>query len=236
MKKRFYYTYILQMAVFLLFAASGCKEKADLQNDYKQIEKEAALLGDARVFRLDPHKSSLNWTLTGTEGKLLSGSFIPEEGSLVFEKGMLIAGFWQGNVWEKVRITQQNIKDKVLETKLLLDSTPVLKTNAARMMRFELSQVSRQILRSDYHIGYTPGTDTLATHLLQGNLTLADSTLPITLTIRMFPGKDEVSISGNFSFNYPDFGIKHRMETAPPKLSWESRIPVSFQLLFRKYK
>lgn len=217
---------------FLLLC--GCNQKSGLKEEYDAINLAASKLPGSKVYIINPSASIFEWALTGDSGRVLTGSFSPEKGSLVLEEDRLVAGFWSANVWDKNKINIKQNVNILLETRAIMDSTPKLKAVDNRTMKFELVQSGRNVLRSDYRSGVGFGIDTSATHILQGNLTIADSTVAVSLPINLKLGKGQVEIKGSFVVNYPDFGVGHRFQNHNPRLIWAKAIPVKFRLIFKE--
>ena len=225
--------------IFILFSlATGlglfgaCNRKQGVDQEYQQISEAASHLSRPRVYTLNSAQSEIVWEATGQNNRFLKGKFTPHIGSMVLENQLLVAGFWSGNLWQNQVFVERRNSIAENDWKALADSTPVLRSEAGKQMRFDISQVSRFVVRSDFRTGYQAGPDSAATHLLQGQLILADSTLPVQLPVKLTIGTKRIEIQGNYTLNYPDFGIGHQARMMEPKLIWNKSIPIKYRLVF----
>jgi hypothetical protein len=216
----------------LLFGFFSCADHRDNIDEYQEIREAASKLTGAKVYIIDTSASQMHWRMVNGENKIFSGTFFPEKGSVVVEKGLLVAGFWSGDLWRRSKLDPTMLADAALLQQVLLDSTPILKTASAKSMRLDMEQINRQIIRSDYHNAFNPGIDTSATHLIQASLTLSDSTLSVAIPVKLKIKSERVEITGIYNLNLPDFGIKYNRLNAEGKNRWQGSFPVSFRLVF----
>lgn len=221
-----------------LFAGiiTGCRQENPVRAEYEAIEQASASLSGASVFILDSVQSKIAWTATTPDGQFVKGTIHPNLGSLISEKERLLAGFWSGN-WDKVSdLTSLPTLDISAAFKTLLDSNKHLSGAQARKFHMELTQIGREIVRSDYKTTPESGEKLEITHQIQGNLNLADSILYITLPVQIQFKPDLILISGKYSLNYNDFGIftayRNKKETA----QFKPPVHIQYQFIFRKPK
>lgn len=230
MKNHFFYL------LFLGLILASCQPENPVGAEYAAIEQASASLSGASVFILDSTKSEICWTATTPDGQFVKGKIHPNLGSLISEKERLLAGFWSGT-WDKVSdITSSPTLQTSSWFKMLLDSNQQLGGFQGKKFHMELTQIGRQIIRSDYKTTPESEEQTGVTHQMQGNLTLADSVLYVTLPAQIKFSPGVISVSGNYSLNYNDFGIFSAFRNVKETAQFKPPVQIKYNLFFQRSK
>jgi hypothetical protein len=212
----------------------ACQHKPTLQEEYKVIQESASKLRNGKVFIVDSDSSYVEWKLKKEGSPDLTGRFKPSKGTLILENEQIVAGFFEGDLWDGNSFLTKTAFNLAKEKTALLDSFPKLNGEWGRIVRMDITQTGHNIARSDYHS--ISSFDTTSNLVLLSNLTLADSLLPVTLPVKETLSTKRIELKGNFRLNARDFGVLIRPRNPNYKTPWSSEIPLSFHLVFRPLK
>ena len=199
----------------VLISATACYKESGSQEIYNQIVTGAVHNKRARIFAIDTLSSELIWRYTGPNGEMAEGTLKPDLGSVVMENSMIVAGFFEADVWKAtLKKSDSGLIGKQLKM-ALQDSVPIL-ARSGRKIRMDLSQAGRNIRKSDFNTYSPPVADSLHAYVLGANLEVADST----------------RITGEYTLIPQEYGIKP-LSTVKKGFPDNSRILISYRLIFR---
>lgn len=219
---------------YILFFATlaSCQNENPVKQDYESIERGSAKLRGAQIFVLDSIESEINWVVSSADAKVLKGTLHPTVGSILVEKERILAGFWEGRLFSGILNEKPADFNPQAAIKTLKDSNRRLYRARANRFHFELAQVNRQIIRSDFKVSTESHSNESASHIFQGNLSVADSVLFASLPVNLNISQKRVQISGSYRLNYSDFGIYSK---SPEKLEMSTFQPAAelkYKLIF----
>ena len=220
---------------FAIAFLAACSQQGGTEEDYRQIEETSAALENSSVYVLDSHASWIEWKVQKTQGPhFLQGKLRLTKGSVVVEKGNVIAGFLESDVWKNANPdsvpSDYTLKDKAL----FCDSFPRACSPSGSRIRFDLEQSGRFVVRSEFRQDQDVKADSGLTHQYQFKLTLADSTLPTYCQVRQQVNEREVRVDGLYKLQVRDFGIFVRPRNPHYVPNWYTEIPMQMHLVFRK--
>jgi hypothetical protein len=230
---------IYKFSTLILFVSTffvGCNQKQAVRDDYSLINEAASKLTDASVYVIDTDSSYVSWTINKNEGPALTGSFHPAKGSLVLEKGVIVAGFLEGDLWDNNKADPNNSIDFAKEKKAILDSFPRLQTKDGRNLRFDITQSGRSVLRSDFRLYTGLPEDSIPGYSFQVNMVLADSLLAVVLPFKQSASKSRFKLDCSHVINVQEFGVLSNPKNPSALSKWSPNIPLKFHLVFKKYK
>lgn len=218
--------------IIFCFALASCQNENPVKQEYESIEKGSAKLSGAQIFVLDSIESEINWVVSSADAKVLKGTLHPSVGSILVEKERILAGFWEGRLFSGSLIEKPADFEPEAAIKALKDSNQRLYRAKANRFHFDLAQVNRQILRSDFKVSNESNSKETASHIFQGNLSVADSVLFASLPVNLNISPKRIQISGTYRLNYSDFGI---FSKSPEKLEMSTFQPAAelkYKLIF----
>jgi len=224
------------LSFFLVIFFQACTEKPSLQKEYEQIAEAAAKLGDAKVYILEVDSSYVTWNTRNSKGQDLKGRFQPSKGTLVIEKGSIIGGYIEGDLWEGNQATVKPTFDRIKEKKMLFDSFPVLNSEAGRKIRLDVTQSGRSVVRSEFRQLDANSSQSIPIYLVQANLTLADSVLSVNLPMKLESRRGRIGLNGSYTLNVRDFGIFSMVKNPMSVPPWTPEFPLAIHLLFKPLK
>lgn len=226
--------YFLALSGWLLFLFS-CNPSGGTEEEYRQIEETSAGLESSTVLVLDSQASWIGWKIQKTQGPaFLQGKLRFSKGSLVVEKGNVIAGFVESDIWKN------SIPDSVpaayspKDKAQLCDSFPRICSALGSRFRIDLEQTGRFVARSEFRQDPGAVQDSGWTHQYQFKLTIADSTLPTYCQVRQQITGKEVVVDGLYKLQVRDFGIFVKPRNPHYVPNWYTEIPIQLHLVFRK--
>ncbi len=214
----------------------GCSQKQGLNEEYRQIGEAASKLKGAQVFILNRDSSYITWKSRNRKGTEASGKFRPSKGSLVIEDAGIIAGFLEGDLLQDVTPDPNPILQLAKEKRMLLDSFPVLETARGRMIRLDITQSGRIVVRSDFRQNSGTSTDSIPGYSLRCNLELADSLMAVSVISRQIRQKNKIVLTGTYVLNSRDFGLFSIGQNPSMVPLWTPEIPLVFRLVFSPLK
>lgn len=215
----------------VLISATACYKESGSQEIYNQIVTGAVHNKRARIFAIDTLSSELIWRYTGPNGEMAEGTLKPDLGSVVMENSMIVAGFFEADVWKAtLKISDSGLIGKQLKM-ALQDSVPIL-ARSGRKIRMDLSQAGRNIRKSDFNTYSPPVADSLHAYVLGANLEVADSTRFVSLPATIYSNQDSTRITGEYTLIPQEYGIKP-LSTVKKGFPDNSRILISYRLIFR---
>lgn len=223
---------------FLLFCLlfSSCTQENPVEKEYENIGHSSSKISGVSVFVLDSNASALNWIVARPDGKSIKGTLHPTIGSLLVEKERILAGFWEGNSFDGTDIVSSPGLDLSQLVRTLLDSNRKLRSSVGKKYHFELAQIGRQIIRSDYKVTVEMDSSQSITHIIQGNLQLADSSLSVTLPVFVQLGEKKCEIRGEYKLNYTDFGVNSGPKAHLNVQDFSTPVQVKYRLVFNLRK
>lgn len=220
----------------LLFLLS-CNQTADREAEYRQIEETSSGLEYSTVLLLDTQASWISWKVQKTQGPaFMQGKLRLSGGSLVVEKGNVIAGFVETDIWKNSQPDSVPATYSEKDKTQLCDSFPRICSAIGSRFRMDLEQTGRFVARSEFRQDPAAVQDSGWTHQYQFKLTMADSTLPAYCQVKQQTGKDEVLVEGFYKLQVRDFGIFVRPRNPNYVPNWYTEIPLRLHLVFRKKK
>ncbi|HRH34063.1 MAG TPA: hypothetical protein PKY12_03350 [Catalimonadaceae bacterium] len=221
------------IAVFSVFIAlSSCQNENPVKQEYESIEMASSKISGARIFVLDSAQSEINWVISRPDAKVLKGVLHPRVGSILVEKERVLAGFWKGPLFESKLIEMPSGFDPQVALKALKDSNRRLNRTEANQFYFDLAQVNRQIIRSDYKVNSEVDSKERVSHIFQGNLDVADSVLYVSLPVFLEIGEKQVKISGRYRLNSSDFGVFSKPSGKNEMESFQPAAELNYRLIF----
>jgi hypothetical protein len=185
---------------------------------------------------LDSTSSEIEFELNHQFTQKLKCKLPLKKGTLILEKDRILAGFMEGKL-SNIQVLENPQKMEIAkELKSLKDSVPVLYSGIGEIVRMDLIQGGKQVVRTGYREPLPPGVDPKCTHLFQIKWEFADSALSFQLPSIFKPEKNKATLTANFSISYPDFGIFYKRDKATMNSPWQHQIPLKMKLVYLPFK
>ena len=223
-------TLILPLGILL-----SCESKHGLKEEYKQMAEATSRLSNGKMFVIDSDSSTLIWEVMNQAGQKISGQIQVQKGSVILEKDRLVAGFYSGDVQSGKLFINQTKMDPKTEWKIILDSLPKLRSESGKIFKIEIEQSGHKVIRSGFKEDMSHNLIDKSTHLLQVNLTLADSSRSISMPAKFEKRGQFYVLDAAVSLNHFDFGLLYNRHSTDPTKVWNSVVPVQFHLVFKPY-
>jgi len=152
------------------------------------------------TYAIDAASSTMNWSGGKKIGQSThTGTIGISNGSLQVENGSISAGSFTVDM-TSLAVTDQTPDEYKVKLVGHLKSDEFFNVEQFPNASFTLTKVG-------------PSTDSTATHIISGNLTIRDVTKEITIPANVNITEDQVTAKSNFAINRADFNVKYGSAT-----------------------
>ncbi len=221
---------------FLFFILFGCQQKSSLLEEYRELAKSSEKMDGTTFWIVDSTQSFIQFQVSQSADFALSGKIPIGKGTLLVEKERILAGFFEGKLSDcKIEENKKNI-DLDKELKTLKDSLPRLFSKEGNIVRLDLVQGGKQIIRTGYREALPPGIDPNCTHMFQVKCEFADSVLTLPLASKINQEKNKIEFQASSNIGYQDFGVFYKRLPGGFSSIWMPQIPCQIKVVYKPFK